>query len=117
MEHTTDAHTLRSSDVAPTLQSALWATTGSLVLSAVGPMTCYISYLIALPIGTWGAWRGWQVYQAAPPESSEHALAQVALVGGLLSMLCSAFFVFIMAVMVGMYVLVFGAAAIAAASA
>ena len=107
MDHLTHTDTLLPAEIAPVLQSALWATIGSLILSVVGPMTCYISYLIALPLGTWGAWKGWQLNQATAPESSEHALAQIALVGGLIAALCSAFFVFIMVAVVSIYVLMF----------
>ncbi|MFT5683763.1 MAG: hypothetical protein ACI8RZ_004695 [Myxococcota bacterium] len=116
MDHLTAAETMLPSEIQPALQSALWASIGALCLSAVGPFTCYMTYFIALPVGAWGAWKGWQVSQVTPAESDDRALSQIALIGGLMSTLISAFFAFIMVSVLAVYAAIFVFAIVAASS-
>ena len=107
MEQLPSTESLLPSEIEPTIQSALWATIGGLCLAAVGPMSCYMTYFIALPVGAWGAWKAWQVSQVTAPGNNERSLSQIALVGGLMSTMLSAFFVFIMVAVIGVYVAMF----------
>jgi hypothetical protein len=116
MEPLTVTETMLPEEIAPTLQSALWASVGGLCLAAVGPFSCYMTYFIALPVGAWGAWKGWQVSQVTLAESGERTLSQIALVGGLMSSLISAFFLFILLAVLGMYVAMFIVMIVAAAA-
>ena len=98
---------LLPAEIAPTLQASMWASVGALCLAAVGPMSCYLTYFVALPLGGWGTYKAWQVSQAAPLDSSERGLSQVALVGGLMATLLSAMFTAIMLMIVAMYAAIF----------
>jgi len=95
------------SEVFEDLRASLWASIGALCLAAVGPMTCYMTYFLGLPLGVWGCWKSWQTAQRAAPGSNEHALAQIGLVGAGLATIMSGFFVFTMVIVVGVYGLMF----------
>ena len=66
-----------------------------------------MTYFIALPVGVWGTWKAWQVSKVVEIGSNERALSQIALLGGLMSTLISAFFAFILVAVIGLYAAMF----------
>ncbi|MDP2315054.1 MAG: hypothetical protein Q8P41_19295 [Pseudomonadota bacterium] len=97
---------------------AMWLSLSAALLGSVGICFCYVPYLVALPLGIYGAYLGSRALSAAVEEKSK-AMATAGLVGGILSGLVSgmfALFFLLYALMAVVYVFII-AAAIAAAAA
>lgn len=92
---------------APTL--ALWTGVGAALSAAMGPCTCYVTYLVSLPLALAAIWYGWQGYQSNG--NLERNVSAAALISGLVSLVPS---LIILMVMI-MYLGIFGFALVGAA--
>lgn len=84
--------------------TAMWTGVISALCAAIGPCSCYVTYLIAMPLGLYAMWAGWQTREGAGP--NDHAGRSMAaagilsgaigaLIGGLFLAFIAAYFVFI----------------------
>lgn len=83
---------------------ALWAAFGALMLALIGPCSCHMTSLLAIPIGVYAAWSGLGAREGGSPESREMALA--GMLGGGLATLWSLLWVALIALYLGIYVFV-----------
>ncbi len=101
-----------STDLGSTTQLSLWTAMGGLLCAAVGPFSCYTSYIIALPLSLVAVWASWKVVNApANPDDAElralRGVSYAGLVGGILGALMSAFFLALFALIMLFYVAMF----------
>lgn len=103
---------VQTSDLASSTQLSLWTAMGGLVCAAVGPFTCYMSYLAALPLCLVAVWSSWKVVNApAAPDDAElrayRSVSYAGMVGGIMGAIMSGFFLLILGLVMLMYVAIF----------
>lgn len=59
--------------------TAMWTGLISAICAAIGPCSCYVTYLVAMPLGLYAMWAGWQTREGAGPQ--DHAGRSMALAG------------------------------------
>lgn len=107
-----EAGAMESSDYSTSTQLSLWTAMGGLLCAALGPFSCYTSYMLALPLCLVAVWSAWKVVNAPPaPDDAElralRGVSYAGLVGGILGGLMSFFFLAIFALIILMYVVMF----------
>jgi len=60
---------------------AKWCGIASLIGAAIGPCTCYITYLIAFPAGIGALWTGWKAHTGADSGAAGAAMRADAITG------------------------------------
>lgn len=83
-----------------------WTAMASLLAAALGPFTCYTTYLLSLPLAGVAIYNAWQVVNAPPGTEDIRQLRNVSyasLVGGILSGMMSGFFLAIILMVLLMY--------------
>lgn len=76
---------------------AMWCGTAATMLAAVGPCSCYMTYLLALPLGIYAVYSGFMNRESAA-DAGGRTMALAGMVSGGLATVISALFVFGMAI-------------------
>jgi hypothetical protein len=71
--------------------TGLWTGLAGMGLAMIGPFTCYMSYLLALPCGLVSVYTSWRAYEAVRGLDSAKAERNMAVVGLASGALTSAF--------------------------
>ena len=90
--------------------TGLWTGVAGMGLAMMGPFTCYMSYLIALPCGLASVYTSWRAYEALRGLESaraERSMAIVGLVSGAMTTAFSGMMVMALAMIAALYVAIF----------
>lgn len=83
---------------------------GAALSAAMGPCSCYMSYLLAVPLSLAAIWYGWQGYRSSVP--IERSASTAGLIGGLVALVPSVMILMVMAAYLLMLVAVMIGAAL-----
>jgi hypothetical protein len=89
--------------------AGLWIGVAGMALAMMGPFTCYMSYLLALPCGiasVYTSWRAYEVLRGIQTANAERNMAVVGLVSGGLTAALSGMMAMMFALMAALYVAV-----------
>jgi hypothetical protein len=90
--------------------TGLWIGVAGMALAMMGPFTCYMSYLLALPCGLVSAYTSWRAYDALrgiQTATVERNMAVVGLVSGGLTAAVSGMMAMMFAMMAALYLAIF----------
>lgn len=88
---------------------AMWTGFGTLMLTMMGPCTCYTTNFLAIPVGAYATWAGFRATGAASGAARQMGLA--GLLGGVIGFGFSA----LLCAVILLYVLILFAAGVAGA--
>ena len=90
--------------------TGLWTGLAGMAFAMIGPFTCYMSYLIALPCGLVSLVTGWRALDAIrgiESANAERTMALVGLVSGAMTTAFSGMAVMMFAMIAALYLAVF----------
>jgi len=90
--------------------TGLWTGVAGMGLAMIGPFTCYMSYLVALPCGlvsVYTSWRALEAVRGVESAAAERSMAQVGLVSGALTAAISGMMAMMFAMIAALYFAVF----------
>jgi hypothetical protein len=99
--------------------TGLWTGVAGMGLAMIGPFTCYMSYLIALPCGLVSVYTSWRAYEALrglESASAERSMAMVGLVSGAITSAFSGLAVMMFAMIAALYAAIFAFSLVGAAT-
>ena len=90
--------------------TGLWTGVAGMALAMIGPFTCYMSYLIALPCGlvsVYTSWRAFDAVRGLESATAERNMAMVGLVSGAITAAFSGMVAMLFAALLLVYAMVF----------
>ena len=90
--------------------TGLWTGVAGMGLAMIGPFTCYMSYLIALPCGLVSIYTSWRAHEALrglESATAERSMAMVGLLSGAMTTAFSGLMVMAFAMIAALYFAVF----------
>jgi hypothetical protein len=90
--------------------TGLWTGVGGMALAVIGPFTCYMSYLAALPlalVSIYTSWRAIDVLRGLETAKAERSMATTGLVTGALTAAFSGMAVMMFAMIAALYFAIF----------
>lgn len=99
--------------------TGLWTGVAGMGLAMIGPFTCYMSYLIALPCGLASVYTSWRAYDAVrglENATAERNMALVGLVSGGVTAAFSAMMAMAFVMIAALYFAIFAFSLVSAAT-
>ena len=96
-----------------------WTAIAAALCAAMGPFTCYMTYLFALPLALVGLYQSWKVISSPADDAVARAMKNVSyahLTGSVLTGLMAFFFLAILCLVMLMYLGIFVLAIVAGAA-